>query len=284
MNVRRREFLISTLGAASLYHMGPGALLAGASTSAKKTPIGIQLYAVRAEFDKDVPGTMKAIADIGYRGVEFWGYGGGKNVYKEWSAQKLRGLLDECGLKCCGMHLQLKAIQGDTLQHTVEVNRILGNKFLVVAAAQEPMSSPEAIGQFAMLLNETAVKAKALDMRVGYHCHGFDLKQFDGRSAWDILFSQTTPDVVMQLDTGNCFGGGGDPVGILKRFPGRATTIHFKEYENALFAPHDAAWTEIIRLCKTEQNTEWYIIEQGGEGGAGFDECRRCFQNLRKIV
>ena len=47
-----------------------------AAAGAKKIPIGCQLYAVRAEFTKDVPGTLKTLADMGYEGVEFWGYGG----------------------------------------------------------------------------------------------------------------------------------------------------------------------------------------------------------------
>jgi sugar phosphate isomerase/epimerase len=144
-------------------------------------------------------------------------------------------------------------------------------------------SLPDAIREFAAVLNDSAEKVRALEMRVGYHCHGFDMKRFDGRTAWDILFSHAEPEVVMQLDTGNCVGGGGDPIAILKEFPNRATTLHIKECPQAPFVPGEPHWKEIFRLCEVSGNTEWYIVEQGGPGGAGFDVPRRCLKALRKM-
>ena len=82
----------------------------------------------------------------------------------------------------------------------------------------------------AKLFTELAAKVKPQGMRVGYHAHGGDFKKFDGETAWDIFFSNAGPDVVMQMDIGNCLGGGGDPYAMLKKFPGRSATIHLKEH------------------------------------------------------
>ena len=282
MKIRRRELLKSGIGAAAAWLAGRGGAV-GAWAAKEKIPIGFQLYSLRGAFGNDVPGTLRKVAEIGYQGVEFWGYGGGPNVFQDWTAQRLRHELDECGLKCCGMHLRAETLIGDTLNHTIEVNKILGNKFLIVAAAKERMNSPKVIGQFAELLSDASRRAKKLDMRVGYHCHGFDMEQFDGRTAWDILFSQTTPDVVMQLDTGNCVGGGGDPIAILKKFPHRATTMHLKEYPEASFAADNRYWKEIFHLLETSQDTVWYIVEQGGEGGLDFDVPKKALDDLRRM-
>ncbi len=281
MRIERRELLKLT-ACACLTGAVP---VSGAQEKQKKKriPIGLQLYAVRGAFEADIPGTLKTIAKIGYKGVEFWGYGGGPTVFKGKTAGELRRMLDDVGLKCCGMHVQLKTLLGENLQKTVAINKTLGNTFLIVAAAPKEMGSVESIKRFAQTFNDLAVKAKKLGVRVGYHAHGFDFKRFDGRTGWDILFSNTKPEVVMQLDTGNCAGGGGDPVAILKKFPGRATTVHLKEYGAARFQRGNAIWQEIFRLCETMHRTQWYIVEQGGRGGKDLKIPQQCLEALHAM-
>src|SRR5438094_6516248 len=88
-------------------------------------PIGLQLYSVREDAAKDLPGVLKAVAKMGYEGVEFAGYYGH-------SAQDVRKMLDDNGLKCCGGHLGLDTLLGDALPATIEYQQTLGNKFLIV--------------------------------------------------------------------------------------------------------------------------------------------------------
>ena len=90
-----------------------------------KIPIGVQLYSVREDCTKDLPGVLAAIAKMGYEGVEFAGY------YNR-NAEELRALLDENGLKCCGTHIGIQTLLGDALEPTVEFNKTLGNKYLIV--------------------------------------------------------------------------------------------------------------------------------------------------------
>ena len=97
----------------------------------------------------------------------------------------------------------------------------------------------------AKLFTEMAAKVKPQGMRVGYHAHGGDFKKFDGETAWDILFGNAGPDVVMQMDIGNCLGGGGDPYAMLKKFPGRSATIHLKEHGGKPGRPWSARGREV---------------------------------------
>ena len=88
----------------------------------------------------------------------------------------------------------------------------------------------------------------------------------------------------MQLDIGNCANGGGDPVAILRKFPGRARSLHLKEYggnPGAVLGQGQADWKEIFRLCEETQNTEWYVVEEGGPDGLGFDVSARSLDSLR---
>jgi len=279
MQTTRRQFLKSGLGGA--LGMTLGRSLGSAAGQAKTIPIGIQLYAVRGAFSRQPPETLKALGQMRYQGVEFWGYGGTPNVFQQYSASQLRNLLDENGLKCCGMHLELKALAKDNLQRTIENNHVLGSEYLNVAAAREKMGSEDAIAELAALLNEAAAQCRPHKMKVGYHAHPFDFARINGRFAWEILFSRAQPEVNMQMDVGNCLAGHGDPIAMLKEFPGRTWTIHVKEYQDKTF--ESDFYKEVFRLCETTCATQWYIVEMGSADGNDLEVPRQALAKLRRL-
>ncbi len=246
-----------------------------------KIPIGFQLYTVRSEFSRNVPGTLKKIKELGYEGVEFWAYSGTAKVYKNYSAAQLRKLLDDNGLGCFGMHLELKALEPKNLQRTIENNLTLGSQYLNVVSAKDKMKAERTITELADFLNETASKCEPHDLFVGYHAHDHDFIRIKGRFAWDLLFSRTVPEVNMQMDVGNCLSGKGDPVGMLKKFPGQARTVHLKEYKDKTF--ESDYFDEVFRLCETLAGTQLYIVEMGGTGGRGFDVPGDALKRLRAV-
>lgn len=279
MQFTRRHFIQSSLGCAAGLTLGR--TLSLAADSAKKIPIGFQLFTVRAEFARDVPKTLKTLRDIGYQGVEFWDYAGTPDVYQKYSAADLRKLLDDIGLKCCGMHARLEALAADRLDRTIATNQALGNPYINLVMAPEKMKSEAGIAELAALLNQVSAKCQTQKMVAGYHAHGFDFARINGRFAWDILFSQLKPEVNMQLDVGNCLGGGGDPIAMLKKFPGRTWTIHIKEHEDKTF--DSDFYKEVFRLCETTCATRWYIVEMGSQDGSGFDVPRQALAKLRRL-
>lgn len=281
MRMNRRMFLEAAAVAGGTVLLNTQRPVYGAPK--RDIPIGFQLYSLRGEFAKDVPGTLRRVAEIGYAGVEFWGYNATPAVYQQWTAEQLRKLLDKNGLKCCGIHLTVKALADENFDRTVKLNKVLGNKFLNVAAAKREMSSPESITKFAKFLDDRAERAKAAGMHVGYHCHPFDMEHFGTKTGWELLFGQTSKLVSMQLDMGNCAGGGGNPIAILKQFPGRAATVHIKEYDDAMWELGNKKYKAIFQLCEMTQPTQWYIVEQGGDQGLGFDIPRQCLQKLKRF-
>lgn len=246
-----------------------------------KIPIALQLYSVREDCAKDLPATVKAVAEIGYVGVEFAGYHGR-------SAQELRRLLDDLGLRCCGTHTGIETLLGDELPRTVEFNRTLGNRFLIVPGLPEQYrNSRAAWRQTAALFNELAEKAKPAGMRVGYHNHMVEFQPLEGELPWDTFFGAARPEVVMQFDTGNAMHGGADPVPFLERYPGRATTVHLKEHSQegkpAIIGEGDVPWRRVFELCETVGGTEWYIVEQEVYALPPLECVKRCLENLRKM-
>ncbi len=254
MEMSRRGFMkVGAVGAAGLGLTGLGA--AGARGAGKRIPVGLQLYSVRGPLGKDVEGVIAKVAEMGYEGVEFAGY------YNK-DADEWKKLLDKNGLVCCGSHVRGHELQEKNLEKTVAFHKTLGNKYLIKPGGiggKTKESWLEAAKQY----NEIAAALEPHGMYTGYHNHAHEFKPMDGSCAWEIFFKNTGDRVCQQLDTGNCMGGGGDPLEYLKMFPGRTRTVHLKEHGG----PGDVGkgkcpWKEIFRLCETVAGTQWYIIEQ----------------------
>ena len=278
--VSRRDFL--KVGAAGAALCAAGCGLLGTGDAAKqKVPIGLQLYSVRTECEKDLPRVISEVGKMGYAGVEFAGY------YNR-SAKDLRALLDGAGLKCCGTHTGIDTLLGDNLKATIEFNQTLGNKYLIVPwLPDEKFKTAESCREAAKLLNEISEKAKPHGMRVGYHNHSHEFKPLEGQTPWDFFFSAANPDVIMQFDTGNALGGGGEALTFLKRYPGRATTVHVKEFSKAnpkaLIGEGDIEWAKVFEVCETVGGTEWYIVEYESDAYPPLESVKRCLDNLRKM-
>lgn len=249
-------------------------------------PVGLQLYVLRGEVQNDLAATLEGVARLGYVGAEPWGYTGDVLEWMGHTPAAIRKMYDDNGLTCCGIHLATGALLGDNLSRTIELNQILGNNFLIIAADKPRMSSRETIMELAGILDAAAEKLGPLGMFSGYHAHGFDFEIVEGEIGWDILFSNTREDVIMQMDIGNCKNGGGDPIGTLRKFPGRAKSVHLKDYNagpDGVIGEGDADWPTIFDLCENTQPVEWYVVEEGGTDGLGFDIPRRSLEALRRM-
>lgn len=246
-----------------------------------RLPIALQLYSVRDDCTRDLEGTIAAVARMGYEGVEFAGYYGR-------TAAQLRRLLDQHGLQCCGSHIGLDSLLGDELQRTVEFSKVLGNRYLIVPGlAPEHTASRHAWRATADVFNGIAARLEPLECAVGYHNHHTEFTELEGELPWDTFFGNTVPSVVMQFDTGNALYGGAEAAPYLERYPGRAKTVHLKEYsrtdDTALIGEGEVPWQTIFGLCETIGGTEWYIVEQESYAYPPLDCVERCLRNLRAM-
>jgi sugar phosphate isomerase/epimerase len=249
---------------------------------AQKIPIGLELWSVRQLCEKELPMVLKAVAQMGYDAVEL------AHSYYGYDAAAWRKLLDENGLKSCGMHMGLPALQGEAFQKTVEIHKVLGTPYLIVASLpHKSLASLPAIMETGKQFNELAEKLAPYGMKIGYHCHGGDFAKVQGRTAWELFGENTKPDVLLQLDIGNCLGGGGDAIGMLRKFPGRSVSLHIKDHggkPGAVFGEGTVDWKEVFQICETTGGTKQYIIEEEGRAGLeALDDVRRAIQNFRKM-
>src|SRR5271168_3927345 len=106
--------------------------LALSAANGKKIPVGLELYSVRGEMAKDLTATVTAVAKMGYQVVEFFA------PYYQWSedyAKQVRKLLDDLGIRCNSTHNGPPSFSQAGMQKAIDLNKILGAKFIVMASA-----------------------------------------------------------------------------------------------------------------------------------------------------
>jgi sugar phosphate isomerase/epimerase len=256
----RRDFLKQTGGALGAAAFAPTLL----NALQGKTPVGLQLYCVRAEFQKDpagIPNILGELSKMGFQVVEFAGFVNQPPAqWKKW--------LDDTGLKPEGIHTGWATLQGDALKKTIDDNAIVGNKMLICPSLGAARYSPPDVFKRSIdQINQISATLKPLGMRLGFHSEADFFKDIDGKRPWDVLIDGTSPDVVMQLDTGNVQTArpeGVDVVQVFKRNPGRIRTMHVKPFSktkaDAFVGQDDLPWANIIAESQA-QKIEYYIIE-----------------------
>ena len=248
-------------------------------------PFGLQLYSIRhtcqADAGRNFPAVAAELARMGYQGLEFAGYHG-------WSAADLRRILDDNSLACCGAHVGIDSLLGDELQKSVEFHRALGNRLLIVPGLGEQYrDSIDAWKRTAEVFNDIAERLRLHDMYTGYHNHMTEFAPMDGEFPWEVFFSRTSDDVVMQIDVGNAIAGGGDPLAMIERFPGRARTIHLKEFggaPDAVIGQGEVDWKKLLELAAQRGGAEWYIVEHEREPGRAMADVDKCLRYLKGVV
>jgi len=234
--------------------------------------IALQLYSIRHDCEKDLEKSLKAVAEMGYEGVELAG-----NYFD---------------LKVAGAHVPIDSLLKDEFERTVDFYKTLETKYLIIPALPTDMTkSKEDWLKIADTFNEISENLKKEGMRLGYHNHMIEFQPIDGRWPWYWLFDALSPDIIMQLDTGNAMHAGvtnEDLIEIIKNYPGRATTVHLKEYsstnDKALVGEGDIDFEKFIKVCEEVGKTEWYIIEQESYAYEPLECVRISIENLRKIL
>ena len=278
MQFSRRNFLKA--GAAGLT-VAASPLLgqAGAMVGQKrKIQVGVQLYSVRGLCGKDLVGTLKAIKEMGYAGVEFAGYYGK-------SAAELRKMLDDNGLVACGTHTGVDTSKPENIAKTIEFNQTIGNKYLMVPGMKA--QTKEDWLNMAKLFSAAAVTAKASGMYVGYHNHQHEFKdKFDGVCKWEIFYSNASPAVCSQMDVGHVVSAGEDPVAWLKKFPNRTRTMHAKEIYpgpgilgQVPEGKQGVKWDDVFATAEADV-TELYIVESEADANT-LEKIRGCIDFLK---
>jgi sugar phosphate isomerase/epimerase len=239
----RRSFLVSAgAGMAAGSMVSPLAFAAG-----KKIPLGIQLYTVRPETDKDVEGTLRKVYALGFREIEFAGY------YKMAPAD-LAKLMKSIGFTLVSTHTGADDIVKNADQIIADA-RTLGLQYIIcsspmtVSAEKAKLDWARKMDALdlsdwmanAELFNKFGKQVKDAGLTFGYHNHHTEFKKFGDKMAYTELMSNTDPKLVkIELDVGWAVASGQDPVALLNKYQGRVMALHVKDIGKLDPDPHKA--------------------------------------------
>lgn len=283
--VSRRKFLTIAAGIpAAISSAGSAAALLPLGDSSGKIPVGLELYSVREELKRDLMGTVRAVAKMGYQCVEFYA------PYFDWTESQtkdMRKLLDDLGVKCYSTHNSAAYFSSDKLSRARDVNLTLGCKYMVMASS-EPKTTLDEWRKLGDSLNSIAERLEPSGLRPGYHNHQPEFTPLEGKLPLEILAQSTKPSVMLQLDVGTCIAAGGDPVAWIRAHPGRIRSIHCKDWApgadkgyQVLLGEGVADWKGIFAAAE-HGGLEYYLVEQEGSRFSELDTARKCFETFRR--
>jgi sugar phosphate isomerase/epimerase len=192
--------------------------------SSGTTDIGLQLYSLRHEFEKDVPGTLAKIREMGFREVE----GGGTYGY---SMDEFKAMLAQNGLSVVSVGAGYEDLV-DNPQSVVDNAKAFGAKFVMCAWIPHPGDTftIEHVKQAAADFNSAGKLMQENGISFNYHIHGYEFRPHEDGTLFDYLVENTDPRYVnFELDVFWSKQGGQDPVALMKKYPQRFTMLHLKD-------------------------------------------------------
>lgn len=244
-----------------------------------RPPIAVQLYTLRDLTSQDMAGTLAKVAELGYEGIEFAGYG---NLQVEEAQRAAK----EAGLKVVGNHTGFDALRNE-FNKVIDDNLLLDNKYIVCPSLPNEQRTLEGYADFGKELNELGARVNSAGMVLCYHNHDFEFEKFDGQYGLDLLYANSEPNLVQaEIDTYWVKKGGADPAAYVRQYSGRVPLLHIKDLgADGKFAEvgnGSLDWPSIFAAAE-EAGVTAYIVEQDVCPGDPIDSIRQSIENLKKM-
>jgi len=297
MQHSRRNFIRYSGLALAAAGILPGNIFAAAPAG---ETLGIQLYSVRDDMKKDPSGTLKKLAEMGYRHVEHANYIDQK--FYGYAQKDFKKLLDDLGLKMPSGHTRMNAEHWDATKKdftdawkkTVADAAAMGQQYVISPWLDEGLrKNYDDLVRYMDVFNKSGELCKKSGMKFGYHNHDFEFSvKLNDTTVFDIILNNTDPALVMQqLDIGNMYNAGAKALDVVNKFPGRFISMHVKDeiksenqhekFESTILGKGILPVKEIIDLGRKAGGTTLFIIEQESYQGLTPLDCAQ--QDLKII-
>lgn len=201
--------------------------------------IGVQLYTLRDAFDADPEGTLKKIAEVGYKEVELHNV----NLLPDYAS-----VCKDLGLAVTSSHFTSAYVTGqwerlDAAGESRPANTSFAS-ILAIAAERQlpylvmPYLAPEERGdldrykELAAMFNQRGEECKQAGVRFCYHNHSFEFEPMGDRTPLEVLMEETDPELVdFEVDIFWVKASGNDPVAFMKKYPDRIKLLHLKDFK-----------------------------------------------------
>jgi sugar phosphate isomerase/epimerase len=248
-----------------------------------KPEISLQMYTLRNEAKEDFLGTLRAVADIGYRYVELAGTGG-------FGAATLRKHLDGMGLKVSGAHVSLDELQKE-IAGVIDYYKTLGAPYVICPwLPVERRRNGSDWLEVGKILAGVAEKVTSAGLGCCYHNHDFEFVAIEGSFPMDLVLGEGGKNLLCELDTFWVQYAGLDPVAMIEKYAARLPLLHVKDMQAGAekkFAQVGNGimdWKAIFPAAE-RAGVKYYVVEQDDcYDVRPLDAVRISFENMKKLV
>lgn len=301
----RRDFLkmsvTGALGALVISKNDLNALTTNARGSVGVDPktfgVGLQLYTVRDAMQKDVPGTLQKVSDIGYKYLELASYNIKEGKFYGHSPDELNKMVRDLGMEIISSHAGVpKDVTADQAKKMAEDHAKLGAKYCIQPfVADEDRKTVAGYQKLVAEWNMVAGIMTENGVQFGYHNHNFEFDTVEGKVPYfDIFLTEMDKNLItMELDLFWAIKAGQKPVDMFKKYPGRFQLFHMKDmYTNESpffktsssdFAPVGSGvinFKEILAAKKIAGMKYMFVEQDSTKDGKPFDAIQTSITNL----
>ena len=264
-----------------------------------KQDIGIQLFSVRDQLNKDVKLSLKKISEIGYKQVEtFYGYGEKMSGKGFWGldAKELAQLLKTYGLKSASGHYNTTSYltdgNTDILKQQIEVANTLSQKYYTIPAMAPNVrqnGTIEGYKKMADLFNKAAELCKNNNLTLAYHNHAFEFVPLENKqTGFEILLKETDKNLVkFELHIFWVVNANVDPIALFKENQGRFAMWHVKDMDktdNKVFTEVGTGRIDYQSIFENRKlaGNKYIFIEQDVIKIDPFDSISQSFRHVKQ--
>ncbi len=291
--MKRREFLQSSASLAAAAILPSSLFFAD-----KSTPIGLQLWSVRDAMSKDAKGTLKSVAQHGYKFVEGFGFANGG-----WfgiPAAELKKTMADMGISMKSSHQMITVKQykeagnqlPDDFKKAVDAALIMGQKYIICPYMADEDRNKEGVKILCEAFNKAGEYTKKQGIRYGYHNHAFEFDtRIDDAPMYKMLLDNTDPKLVtFEMDMCWVVRGKYNPVDWFNLYPGRFELSHIKDLahqskdESAIVGHGIVDFKQVIANQKKGGMKYWIVELEHYTPSGSVADVGISYKNLRKIL
>jgi sugar phosphate isomerase/epimerase len=257
-------------------------LMASIAKKRKLSKIGLQLYTVRRELEKDFEGTLAKVAGLGFSEVEFAGY-------FNRTPRQVKSVLAKNSLASQSVHILAAGLRSN-LQQTIDAAKIIGHQYVVCAyLLPEERKSLDNYKRLVELFNDAGKRLKEAGLQFCYHNHDFEFTPIDDKIPYDLILAGTDPKTVkMELDLYWITKAGQSPLRYFSAHPGRFPLVHVKDMD----ATPKRFFTEVGRgtinfkeifAGSDKAGIKHYFVEQDETPGSPFASVQLSIDYLKRL-
>jgi hypothetical protein len=259
-------------------------------TQSSSKVMGAQLWTIREDLKKDLPGSLKKLSALGYTEIELFGYDGS---FWGRDAKTLKKICVDNNLKIVSSHYDTGRVDQalGTLVNgwdkAVEDAQTLGCQYMLCAwLLPAERGKLDMYKELVDLLSRSAEKVKKAGMQFAYHGHDFEFDVVDGVTPYDLILEKTDKEMVMmEADLYWITKAGKDPIAYFKKHPGRFPLWHVKDMDQKGDFTEVGAGHINFDAIFAERNTaglKHWFVEQDECTGDHFESLRKSHDYIAK--